>query len=64
MIHATFKVKHSTTIICCNSTNHVSDEMDIITFYDKTSYLFRDISKYNVLIIGWDINTQIGKDRN
>ena len=41
-----------------------SDEMDLITFYNKLSTLVHSISKHNVLIIGGDMNAQITKDEN
>ena len=52
----------STTIISCNSPNNVSDEMDIITFYNELSFLVQHIPKYNVLIIREHMNDQISKD--
>ena len=63
MMIATFNGNPSTTIICYSPTN-VSEETDAITFYNKLSSLVRSIQKHNVLIIGGDMNAQIGKDVN
>ena len=35
-----------------------------IAFYNELSFLVRSISKHNVLVIGGDINAQIGKNVN
>ena len=65
MICASFNGKPCTTIVSCNSPTNVSDETDmIITRYNELSSLVRHIPKYNVLIIGADTNSQIGKDEN
>ena len=53
----------STTIISCYSSTNVSDETDLIVFYNKLSSLIHSIPKH-VLIIGGDINAQIGKNVN
>ena len=58
MMVATFNGKPSTTIISCYSPINASDEMDLITFYNKLSSLVSSISKHNILIIGEDMNTQ------
>ena len=64
MMIATFNDNPCTTIIFCNSSINTSDETDLITFYNELSSLVHTISKYSVLIIGWDINVRIGKDEN
>ena len=46
------------------SSTNVSDEMDLIAFYNKLSSLVRSILQHNILIIGGDINAQIGKNVN
>ena len=51
-------------IIFCYSPTNADDETDLITFYNKLHSLIRFIPKHNVLIIGRDMNTQIGKDEN
>ena len=60
---AMFKSNPSTTVICYNPTN-ASDETDVITFYKELSCLFHSIPKQRVLIIGGDMNAEIGKDEN
>ena len=62
MIVATWN--SSATIISCYSPITRSEETDLITFYNKLSSLARNISKHNVLVIGGDMNTQIGKNVN
>ena len=61
---ATFNGNLSTTIVSCYSPTNASDEIDITTFYNRLSSSVRHIPKHNILIMGGDINTQIGKDRN
>ena len=53
-----------TTIISCCSPTNASDETDHITFYNELSSLVRGILKYNLLIIGGNMNAQIGKNKN
>ena len=60
MMVAIFNRNPNATII---STN-VSEETDLIAFYNKLSSLVRSILKHNVLIIGGDMNAQIGKNIN
>ena len=64
MMVATFSSNPSTTIISCYSPTNSSEETGLITFYNKLSSLVRSIPKLNVLIIGGDMNVQIGKDEN
>ena len=59
---ATFNGQPSTTIISCYSPTNVSDEMDHIAFYNKLSSHVHSILKHNFLIIGGDMNAQIGKN--
>ena len=56
MMVAMFNVNPSTTIISYYSPTKVSEETDLIAFYNKLSSLVHSISKHNVLIIGGDIN--------
>ena len=64
MVVATFNGNPSTTIISYNSPTNVNEETGLITFYDKLSSLVRSIPKHNVLVIGGDMNAQIGKNVN
>ena len=42
----------------------ISEETDLIAFYDELSSLVRSIPKHNVLVIGRGMNAQIGKNVN
>ena len=64
MMGATFKGNPSPTIISCYSLTNVSEETDLIAFYNKLSSLVWSISKYNILVTGGDMNVQIGKNVN
>ena len=43
------------------SPTNVSEETDLIAFYNKLSSLVCSIPKHKVLVIGGDMNAQIGK---
>ena len=60
MMVAIFAGNPSATISCYSPTN-VSEETDLNAFYYGLSFLVRSIPKHNVLIIGGDMNAQIGK---
>ena len=64
MVVGTFNGNPSTTIFSCYSPTNVSEETDLITFYDELSSLVRSILKHNVLIIGGDMNAPKGKNVN
>ena len=61
---AIFNSNPSATIISCYSPTNVSEETDLIAFYDELSSLVRSIPKHNVLVISGDMNAQIGKNVN
>ena len=61
---ATFDGSHRATIISCHSSTNVSEETELVTFYEELSSLVRSIPKHNLLVIGGDMNAQIGKNRN
>ena len=61
---ATFNGNASATIIFCYSPTNVSEETELIAFYDELSSLVRSIPKHNLLVIGRDINAQISKNGN
>ena len=63
MMVATFNINPSTTTISCYSPKNSSDETDLITFYSELSSLVCSIPKLDILIIGRDMNAQIGKKR-
>ena len=58
MIVATFNGNPRATIISCYSPTNVSEETELV------ASLVRSIPKYNILIIGGDMNTQIRKNGN
>ena len=62
MMLDTSNVKPSATII--SSYSNVSEETDIITFFNEQSSFIRSILKHMVLVIGGDMNAQIGKNIN
>ena len=64
MMVATFNGNPRATIISCYSPTNVSEETELIAFYDELSSLVRSIPKYNVLVNGGDMNAQIGKNGN
>ncbi len=61
---ATFNGNPWATIISCYSPTNVNEETELVTFYDELSSLVRCIPKHNVLVIGGDMNAQIGKNGN
>ena len=61
---ATFNGNPRTSIISCYSPTNVSEETELVTFYDELSSLVCSIPKHNVLVIGGDMNAQIGKNGN
>ena len=64
MMAATFNGNPRATIISCYSATNVSEENELVTFYDELSSLVRSIPKHNMLVIGGDMNAQIGKNGN
>ena len=64
MVVSTFYANLSATIISSKSPANVTEETDLITFYDELSPFVRSIPKHNVLVIGGDMNAQIGKNIN
>ena len=63
MMAATLNGNPKATIISCYSPTNVSEESELVTIYDELSSLVRSIPKNNLLIIGGDMNAQIGKNR-
>ena len=61
---ATFNSNSRAIIISCYSPTNVSEETEIDAFYDELSSLVRSIPKHNVLVIGGNMNAQIGKNGN
>ena len=61
MLTATFNGNPRATIISCYSPINVSEETELVAFYDELSSLVHSIPKHNLLVIGGDMNAQIGK---
>ena len=61
MMVATFNGNPRTTIISCYSPTNVSEETELVAFYDELSSLVRSIPKHNVLVIGEDMMPKSGK---
>ena len=64
MMVAMFNGNPSAKIISCYNPINVSEETYLIAFYNELSSLVRNIPKRNILVIGGDMNTQIGKNLN
>ena len=63
MMAVTFNGNPRAAIICYSPTN-VSEETELVAFYDELSSVVRSIPKHIVLVIGGDMNAQIGKNGN
>ena len=61
---ATFNDNDKHKIISCYTPTKASDEIDLNTFYNELSSLDCSIPKHNILIIGGDMNAQIGENVN
>ena len=64
MMAATINGNSRATIISCYSPTNVSEETELVAFYDELSSLVRSIRKRNMQVIGGDMNAQIGKNGN
>ena len=64
MLAAMFNGNPRATIISCYSPTNVSEETELVAFYDELSSLVCGILKHNLLVIGGNMNAQIGKNRN
>ena len=62
MMVATFNGKHSATIMSCYNPTNISEETDLIAFYNELFSLVHSIPKHNVLVIRGDMNAEIGKN--
>ena len=61
---ATFNGNPRATIISCYNPTNVSEETELVAFYDELSSLARSFPKHNVPVIGGDMNSQIRKNGN
>ena len=64
MMVVMFNSNPSMTIISCYSPTNASDETDLDTVSNELTSLVHSIPKQNILIIGGDMNVQIGKNVN
>ena len=64
MMAATFNGNFRATIISCYSLTNVSEETELVTFYNELSSLVCCIPRHDVLVIGRDTNAQIRKKGN
>ena len=64
MIVASLNGKPRASIISCYRPTNISEETELIAFYDELSSLGRTIPKHNILVIGGDMNAKIGKNGN
>ena len=64
MMAAMFNGNPRATIISCYSLTDVSEETELVAIYDGLSSLVRSIPRYNVLVIGGDMDAQIAKNGN
>ena len=55
MMAATFNGNPRAIIISCYSPSNVSEETELVTFYDELSSLVRSIPKHNMLVISGDM---------
>ena len=53
---ATFNGNPRATIISSCSPTNVSEETELVTFYEEQSSLVRSIPKHNLLVIRGDMN--------
>ena len=62
MMAATFNGNPKATIFSWYNPTNVSEETELVAFYNELSSLVCIIPKYTVLVIGGDMNAQIGKN--
>ena len=59
---ATFHGNPCTTVIACYCPHNERPEEEVQEFYDTLSSIVREVPKHNVLIIGGDMNAQLGQN--
>ena len=62
IVVATFNGNPATTVISCYSPTNVSEEQDVITFYDELSALTHHVPKHNVLVVAGDLNAHLAQN--
>ena len=63
MMVATFNGNPRVIITSCYSPTNINEETELVAFYNELSSLVHNIPKH-ILIIGRNMNAQIGKNRN
>ena len=58
----TFQGNPEPTLISYYSPTNIADEQEVIDFYNDLSSLIRSVPKHNVLVIGGDLNAEIGQN--
>ena len=61
IVIATFQGNPAATVISCYSPTNVRDVTEVEDFYVSLSSLVRHIPKHNFIVIGGDMNAQIGR---
>ena len=64
IVVAIFNGNPQTTIISCYSPTNVSEEQDVLHFYNELASLVRAVPRHNVLIIAGDVNAQLGRNQH
>ena len=64
IVVATFNGNPQTTIISCYSPTNVSEEQDVLHFYNELASLVRAVPRHNMLIIAGDMNAQLGRNQH
>ena len=60
IVVATFNGNPQFTVIACYSPTNVSDEQDVIHFYNELSSLVHAVPKHNVLLVaGYECTTRV-----
>ena len=59
IIHALFKGNPKTLVILCYSPTNISDEKDVVEFYESLNQTVLHIPSHTCLVIGGDFNAQI-----
>ena len=62
IVIATFNGNPQTTIISCYSPTNASEQSIAEEFYSELAKLIKEIPKHHVIIVGGDMNAQIGKE--
>ena len=61
IVIVSFSGNPQTTVICCYSPTNVSDEEEVVRFYDELASLTRAVPKHNILVVAVDLNAKVEK---